>query len=634
MCGILGAFSAGITCTTKNSREKAMHELAHRGPDDLGMEEYFLSSVSAFLGQTRLSIIDLSPGGHQPFESQDGRYSIVFNGEIYNYLELKQDLHRLGHTFQTQSDTEVLLHAWIEWGENCISRLLGMFAFAILDKYLQKAFLVRDAFGIKPLFYSAKHGNFVFASEIPALAELSMLDRQLNQSAAIDFLRYGKYDRSENTFLENVSQILPGNLIELNLTGGLSDFTIKKWWKPNLSKPIKISFEDAAEELRSLFLSSVSKQMRSDVPLAAALSGGVDSSGILGAMRYLEPDAELKSFSYISADASTSEEQWVDLVNRYTNAKPHKIYIDGTSMMNELDNLIIKQGEPFGSTSIYAQYKVFEAARLEGIKVILDGQGADELFAGYHGYQHSRIDSLTENHNYAQLAKFLFGWSRYPNRPVEQTIKYAISKFMPQLLRSSLRNRNRVGAQPSWISKEFTMRELEINKGWDNFESFSGVNWNGRRVSEQLYKDLTRMSLPSLLRHADRNSMAWSIESRVPFLTNEIAEFALCLPEEFLISPEGESKSVLRAALRGLVPEEVLYRRDKIGFQTPENDLMRNRILIDHIRECSFSNEGILDKSQVLKFAQAYLEGNCSDTRQFWRLYNFIRWSQLMNVNI
>jgi asparagine synthase (glutamine-hydrolysing) len=626
LCGILGYFATAQSQISSDKFEEGLELLKHRGPDDHGFQVIESHGWQAYIGQTRLSIIDLSERGHQPFESDDGRYLLVFNGEIYNYIELKDQLFSLGHKFRSRSDTEVLLHAWIEWGELCLSKLLGMFSFAIFDKFTGTLHCARDPFGIKPLYLKITEDNFIFASELRALRDLEDRSWDLNHVVAKQFLLNGVYDRGTSIFVDGIEQLLPGHLLRIDFANKDLNVEIKRWWNPDTSRFSTIPFAEAAEQLRAIFMNSVKLHMRSDVKIASALSGGIDSSAILCALRKLEPDAELYSFSYISSDEMTSEEKWIDKINAHVSAIPQKVYISKNEMFGELDELIIAQGEPFGSTSIYAQFKVFEAAKNRGIKVVLDGQGADEMFAGYHGYQNSRIDTLVKNKKYMELAAFLYHWGKYPNRPRALTYQYAISKLLsPSSKEIISRFRSKI-RHPDWLITQESIPEYGDSSILDH-EFFQN-----RMVSRQLLSDLTATSIPALLRHADRNSMHWSVESRVPFLNPEIVNFALALPESYLISPRGETKSVLREALRGIVPEEVLYRKDKIGFQTPEVSLLRNVKLLSAIQEFDYGDETLLSRKSTVEFATNFVGGINSDARSFWRIYNLIRWCQLSGI--
>jgi asparagine synthase (glutamine-hydrolysing) len=287
--------------------ERALQIMRERGPNNQGCRRHDLPSGSALLGQTRLSVIDLSDRASQPMYSRDGRYGLVFNGEIYNYIELREELSRAGHNFHTQSDTEVLLTAWEAWGKESLHRLTGMFAFAVFDFTLRTCTLVRDAFGIKPLFYACADGGFYFASDTRAMRALAPHSTTLNLQRAYDYLVHGEYDFGSDTFFSEFSSLLPGHLMELSLDNAHAARP-QAWWTPSIAKGYTLNFEEASLRLRELLLESVRLHLRSDAPLGAALSGGIDSSVIVCAMRHIEPDLPIHTFSFIASDSTVSEE--------------------------------------------------------------------------------------------------------------------------------------------------------------------------------------------------------------------------------------------------------------------------------------------------------------------------------------
>jgi asparagine synthase (glutamine-hydrolysing) len=624
MCGILGSWlfnkPQGITTNVENGLKR----LKHRGPNDEGYDIFDVNNGTLILGHTRLSIIDLSSSGHQPMHSRNGRYSIVFNGEIYNYKELKKELLDLGYQFSSDGDTEVLLIAWQHWGEECIKKLVGMFAFVVFDNHELNITCVRDAFGIKPFFYTFEEGNFFFASEISALNELKTLKPELDVQRAYDYLVHGDYDSQERTFFKNVKHLVPSTILRLDLKTGA--FETKKWWKPSITERTNLSFKDAAELVRFQFLENVKLHLRSDVPVGAALSGGLDSSAIVCAIHHLDPSFPIHTFSYIAKDSQANEEKWVDLINSKVNSIEHKILVNSEDLIHDLDKMIMAQGEPFGSSSIYAQYKVFQCAKEHGITVTLEGQGADELLAGYQGYPGSRLHSLIENGSWIEAYRFLNNWSDWPGRNKSIAIKSLVSDLMPQNYQNLLRNLNNMPVVPSWLNKK-VLDQIGIDCRHPKQKRI--LTQRGRRLTAELANALTVKGLPHLLRHGDRNSMAFSIESRVPFLTIEMADLLLSLPESYLISDEGETKHVFREAMKGIVPEEILYRKDKVGFETPElkwfievQDVLRNWLSED--LELPF-----LDSREILKSFDEIISGRQPFSWQVWRWVNFYRWYRL-----
>lgn len=625
MCGIAGLFRPLTSCRDLAPMAAALQALGRRGPDDSGTEVINLNSGTVTLGHTRLSVIDLSAGGHQPMNTVDGRFVVVFNGEIYNYRELRHELQALGHQFQTASDTEVLLQAWQRWGEDCLTRLTGMFAFALLDLATDTLTCVRDPFGIKPFFYAIDDVGLAFASELPAVNALRSCGIQLDLQRAYDYLVHGDYDTSERTFLQGVKHLMPGHLLRVRLGEPVPPPV--RWWQPHITPVQRIGFADAAQLLREKLLASVRLHLRSDVAVGAALSGGLDSSAIVCAIRHVEPDLPIHTFSYVARGTAISEEVWVDRINSHVGAIGHKVEVDPRELAQDIDDMIASQGEPFGSTSIYAQYRVFKLAKENGVTVTLDGQGADELLAGYTGYPGRRAYSLLDEGRFIGAWQFLHGWAQWPDRQLREGMKATVAEVVDGPIYDLLRKLNGSSMQPNWIDSDglvergVRLRFPRQRSPWDQ---------RGRRLMSELAHSITRRGLPSLLRHGDRNSMRFSVESRVPFLTTELADFLLTLPEDYLISQRGETKRILRAAMRGIVPDEVLDRRDKIGFSTPEQAWLQQ--IAPQVREWLGADVGLdfLRRDEMLTEFDDVLAGRRPFSWQVWRWINFTRWYALM----
>lgn len=622
MCGILGGVWQRGGSEAAPRFEDAIEALRFRGPDDSGVEHIECAASWVALGHTRLSVIDLTSAGHQPMSSADGHCSIVFNGEIYNYLELRRELTGLGHAFSSNSDTEVLLAAWRQWGRECLPRLVGMFAFVVLDREARTLTCVRDAFGIKPFFYTQEGAHFLFASEIPAIKALKQQRVALDWQRAYDYLVHGDYDSGQRTFLDGVFHLQPGHLLEIDLTSGdVSEPS--SWWCPSIQERTDLSFDQAAELVRHRFLENVRLHLRSDVPLGAALSGGIDSSAVVCAMHFVAPELPINTFSYIARGSSLSEEEWVDRVNGYVGAISHKVVVSADELAADLDEMIRVQGEPFGSTSIYAQFRVFKLAREHGVTVTLDGQGADEMLAGYNGYPGQRIRSLLEKGNVADAWSFLGEWADWPGRSRLAGIKRAVAEMTQGQLYDALRRLNGMQDMPAWLDVG-VLEERGIIRRYPRQRS--NETEIGRRVVAELALSLTRRGLPALLRHGDRNSMRFSVESRVPFLTLDMVELLLSLPESYLISAKGETKHVFRAAMRGVVPNDVLDRRDKIGFATPEQEWLLS--MSDTVR--GWLKEDLhlpfFNQQEVVKNFDRIVAGKQQFSWQVWRWINFSRW--------
>jgi len=621
MCGIVGSF---LKVTPENFETKldlALDVLHHRGPDNKSFEVFKQSIGTLILGHTRLSIIELSSNSNQPMRSFDGRFIIVFNGEIYNYRELREQLISAGYHFKTDSDTEVLMAVWAHWNVEGLRLLVGMFAFVIYDTVELTITLVRDAFGIKPLFYYNNSNGLLFSSDINALKVLVSEKIEVNISKALDYLITGDHDYDEESFLENIFQILPAHYLQVNLNTGVLSKP-KRWWCPSIKERTDLSFEDASKVLRNLFLKSVKLHLRSDVPLGAALSGGIDSSAIVCAIRYLEPNLPIHTFSYVARGSEFDEEKWIDVINKNVNAISHKIYVDGNNLIEDLEDLVYTQGEPFGTTSIYAQYKVFQLAKKCGITVVLDGQGADESLAGYEGYPIPVLQEYVNKLQWRNIVRFINSHKKRTGKSRLGIFKKLVISLVPFRYKFILNNlfvRFKIKI-PTWINPQFFNLKSNIN-----FKE-NPIGVNGRKLSNELRRSLGQKGIGKLLRYEDRNSMRWSIESRVPFLNIELVEFLLTLPTSYLISEFGETKRIFRAAMRGIVPDEILDRRDKIGFNTPEENWMLK--LCGHLRSKldKINMHAMLKHDLVLKEIDQVSIHKKFTSAQIWRLINFYLW--------
>ena len=644
MCGIFGWIPSNDQrrVPVRPVAERLLRALRHRGPDDAGYaifsddpalppcteEQKAPERFRLLLGQTRLSIIDLSPAGHQPIHSTDGRYTLVYNGEIYNHIELRAELEAAGFRFKSRTDSEVVLYALIHWGKACLPRFTGMFAFALYDAQERTLFLARDFFGIKPLYYHYGAAGFVFASALPALLEFPAIQRRLAAQQVYSYLRFSKYDKGGETFFADIFQLPPAHTLTVDLKSG-SAAEPECYWRPDLRQRSPLSFTDAAVRLRELFLDSVRMHLRSDVPLGVALSGGIDSSSVACAVRRLQPETELHTFSFIAKGSPVSEEHWAKLVTEHAKATRHIVEVEPQELTRDLDALIRHLGEPFGSTSIYAQYRVFQLVRDCGIKVTLDGQGADELLAGYWGYPGERMASLLLRGDIVGAWRFLRAKSTWPGCSATQIIQRTIREFTPTYLIPLGLSIIGTDTTPVWLDTA-ALREQHVR--FTTLDDRAALYPHRDRVRQSLAYQLTWEGLQGLLRHGDRNAMAFSIESRVPFLTREMAEFCLSLPEEYLIDMNGRTKSVFREAMRGIVPDAILDRRDKIGFATPEQDWLN--ALAPWVEEVLSSVKEIpyLKLGETRAEWRAIREGKKAFDWRVWRWLNYARWVELFRV--
>lgn len=627
MCGILGFFRSSSDPHVMTRMSTAMRMLQHRGPDDSGLTQITGGRGVAWLGHTRLSVMDLSAAGHQPMQSADGRYALVFNGEIYNYRELRAKLIERGVRFKSDSDTEVLLAAWQAWGRDCLTQLDGMFAFSVYDRESETLTCVRDAFGIKPFFYSYGDGDFCFASEVPGLIALRGSKPQVNWQRAYDYLVHGEYDSRADSMVDGIRHLMPGHVLTVSMGGAALEVFLERWWAPRIAQSFDMGFSEAAELVRQRFFRSVELNLRSDVALGAALSGGIDSSAIVCAMRHLAPEMPIHTFSFVASGTPADEERWINIVNSNVRATVHKVRLGPGELVRDLDGLLLAQGEPFGSLSIYAQYRVYQEARECGVTVTLDGQGADEILAGYQGFPGERIHSLIDEREWLQACRFLDQWRRWPGRSLSTGLRSVISEWGGDAVRLMLRRLAGLDRPPEWIDAELAA-DMGIQFDFQRFRS--GAEASGRRLIAQEVNMLTSHGLPALLRLGDRNSMHFAVESRVPFLSLDFVELMLGMPERFLVSDEGRTKHLFRAAMEGIVPSEILNRKDKIGFEPPERDLILS--IAKDIKQVLRQDIGIpfLRGKVLSQHFDEIVSGARPFSWQAWRWFNFYKWKLML----
>lgn len=630
MCGIFGQFDPMGIREAQDLSGRLFAALKHRGPDDHGAAFFDPQGnpvegeqmPALMLGQTRLSIIDLSSAGHQPMFSADGRYVLVYNGEIFNFGELRRKLESRGYSFRSNTDTEVLLYWLAEHGESRLTDLNGMFAFAFYDRKENTLLCVRDYFGIKPFYYSFDEGRFSFASEVPAMLEFGV-SRELDPQTVYQYLVRGQYDFEDTTFRRAVKALLPGHFCKIDFKRpGAPD--IRRYWKPDLSRKIDVSFDEAAQHIRELFLKQIELHLISDVPLGIALSGGIDSSAIACAVRHLYPDREIHTFSYIADDAKLSEESHIRTVEKAIGSIPHHTGIDIDTLRDRLPELVKAQGEPFGSTTNFALFAIFECARKNGITVTLEGQGADELLGGYTGYPDERLRTFWNRGELRELIHFLNAAPAICGRSRANLLRALIGNILPGGIRDRLYSRAKARQlQPRhlFFQPEFLK---DVRCGYDPLQRRNEIFPCPDAMRQCLAYQLTSFGIPHLLRRGDRSSMNFSIESRVPFLTREMAEYCLSLPEEYLVTRDCLTKAVFRKAMRGIVPDAILDRRDKIGFATPEKQLFLGNP--QWVKSWLDQANGIpyLNGKHILAYWEAVRSGSIPFDWSIWRLINFI----------
>ena len=595
MCGIAGLTGSGAADVA--ALERMAGAMIHRGPDGQGIWH----DAEIGLAFRRLAIIDLHERSNQPLHFD--HLHVVFNGEIYNYVELRDDLRRLGHRFVTEGDAEVLLHAWAQWGEQALSRLNGMFAIAIWDAAGRRLTLATDRFAEKPLFFHDVADRLMFASDVRALRAAHPSVGVPDPGAAARFLALGTMPILPATFFADVQRLPPAHIASWTAGEGLK---MRRWWEP-ATVDVPREPTAAARRLRELLRDSVALRLRSDVPVGTSLSGGVDSSAIVGVSSELLGDHRRHAFTATFPGFERDEWAYAEAVASSAGVVcHHAVRPEMPDLLDDLPALVADQEEPFGSTSIYAQWRIMRAAREADVVVLLDGQGADELFGGYPGIEgwvlrsqgpRAALAAVLHDPRLAEALGIAYSSGRAPHVVAR---RYRLRRASPYVDPCVARDAaDRSDAAPDWMAA-------------------------GSPLRCELLTQAFRTSLPQLCRFADRDSMAFGVELRLPFLDPHVAEFALSL-DAGLLYRDGVTKRVLREAVRGLVPDVVLDRRDKVGFETPQDhwfgtDTGRARLA-----------EIVLDGAAGGQCVRAEIErdlaaGAWRDTAAIWRAVNVELW--------
>lgn len=546
MCGISGIVSRNGSAVPPELIRRITDVAAHRGPDGHG---YFLESNVA-LGHRRLSIIDLSEQGHQPMPHND-RYWITYNGEIYNYLELREELRALGCTFASGTDTEVILAAYARWGSACLQRFNGMWAFAIYDSLNQELFLARDRFGVKPLYYADGPGHFVFGSEIKQL--LAYLGTaKANRATVIESMLTSIDGHTQDTYFDGVRSFPQAHFGRFDLK--THRLTVERYYQLGARKEFAgLSLEDSTRGLRDLFEDAVRLRLRSDVRVGTCLSGGLDSSatsGIASGMYHQATAGRFVGIHAQSIDAETDESGYARLVAGHLGIELHTVTPGTEAFLGTLHDVVRTQEEPFHSPSMFMGWHVFERAKALGCKVMLNGQGGDEVLLGYERYFASFLSAVS----LVRFAREALAQARHSKLSLREVLSYRYY-FTHAGLRLR-RLKARTFLRPRYRDSYDGQAVIDSAHAFRDLESLQ-------------VHEIATLQLPHLLRYEDRNSMRHSIETRLPFLDYRFVEYCISIPAEHKIR-DGWTKFVLRNAMDDLLPRRVTWRTDKLGFQAPE----------------------------------------------------------------
>jgi asparagine synthase (glutamine-hydrolysing) len=583
MCGIAGIISSHKTEELLQQIKAATQILSHRGPE---YEQYWQSdSAGVAFGHTRLCIIDVDQRSNQPFHYLK-RYHIVHNGELYNYLEIKKELQNKGYHFSTESDTEVIVAAYDAYKKDCLQSFDGMFAFAIWDEQEQILFAARDRFGEKPFFFFYNEEKILFASEIKALW-VAGVEKLVNESMLYNYLTIGytanPFDPKE-TFYKNISKLPAASLLEYKTA--TNELSIEKYWTPYIDENKNISAEEAVEQFKALFRESIRKRLRSDVAIGTSLSGGLDSSSIVAMCSHqASQNYTHKCFTAAFPGFDKSEEQYASLIAKQFGLNHHLVNINESALLQDLDKIMWHQEEPVNSASVLAQYKVYQAAKQNGVTVLLDGQGADEILAGYHKYykwwwQQLYAEKKLKKSGELAAAQALGVQEKFG-------LKNKAMALLPHFSMAMLQSRKeKRSARQGDLNKEF------INLHKKNFYYATPLE---STLNSALYFNTFVNGLEELLRYADRNSMAHGVEVRLPLLNHQLVEFLFTLPAHLKIK-EGWTKWLLRKAMEDILPKEIVWRKDKIGFEPPQKQWMQNAQVQNRIQ----ASKKILVENNIL----------------------------------
>ncbi len=597
--------------------------IVHRGPDDTGIE----LDGSVGLGFRRLSILDLSPLGHQPMSSPDGRQTIVFNGEIYNFRELRADLQALGHRFLSTGDTEVLLAAYRQWGPSCLERLNGMWAFVIHDRARNLVFGSRDRFGMKPLYRWRGERQIAFASEIKSIRASGLYHGGLNRRAAAAFLYDIRLDETEETFFDGIVAVPPGHAFELALDGGYREWP---FWR--LDAVAEARHPDPAGAFAELFEGAMRIHLRSDVPVSVNLSGGLDSSSILCATARLRAaagaDAPLLAFCYL--DKAFDERRYIDDTLAQTGARMVPLTLSPRQLWDSLPQVLAAQDEPVHAMSALIGYHLFRLAHEHGVKVVLNGQGADEALAGYGSYFRDRWMELARVGLLLQLWREIRDFSDGHGGDARQRYRHVLERTALTPLRSAATHC--LGRQALWQRRLKHARQQHwLNPALaEQLPRPEPFGPDATDLRHSLLHSVRTAPLPLYLRIEDRNSMAHSVEARLPFLDHRLVELEFSLRSHWKIRGRW-NKHVLREAMRGRIPEAVRSRVDKMGFSTSSGEWFRGVLkepLRELIRAAGRDHPDFFEAAELDRRLQGHFDGRENNTGKLLAVVQFHLWQQ------
>jgi asparagine synthase (glutamine-hydrolysing) len=629
MCGFAGIFhyARSTDDITEPLLERMGDVIAHRGPDDKGT--YVSPCRRVGLSFRRLSIIDLSPAGHQPMSTTDGRLWIVFNGEIYNHLALRAELEAAGYTYRSRTDTETLLYAYRHWGEEFVTKLEGMFAIAIWDADAETVLLYRDRIGIKPLYFSMRDGALLFGSEIKALLQHPLCSAAVSPEALYHYFTY-IHTPAPCTMFDGVMKLRAGHMAKMRAGGS---FDVRQYWDPLGHRDPDFDYEDedaVTDRIRTLFREAVAKRMMSDVPFGVFLSGGIDSSANVAFMSEMM-DRPVDTFTVaIQGQEDTNEFQWARRISRLYGTNHHEIVIDDGGFLDLLPTIVHHQDEPLADPVCFPLYHVSKLARDNGTIVVQVGEGSDEQFAGYESY-HRAVRLMRLGRALRPLTLFL-GSALYAG--IAPLLKAKRVDYRQNVIRNMLTGQPVFWGNAIGFYEEEKRKAIDIRvfpPGIPNSYTLAAERYDyarqqgyGDDLQRVVYWELKNRLAELLLMRVDKMTMAASIEARVPFLDHHLVEFSMNIPSAMKLR-KGVPKYILKKALRGILPDEIIDRK-KIGFAGSGKNMLTPEIL-HHARSLLLSaRHGYYNPSYIRGMLDEYEQRGINYTPQIWTLYNFELW--------
>jgi asparagine synthase (glutamine-hydrolysing) len=606
MCGIAGFIDDKITDGDK-MLSVMLENIAHRGPD----ARHTFVKNNVYLGHNRLSIIDLSHDADQPMQHE--HLTIVYNGEIYNYLELKSELEKSGAHFRTRSDTEVILHAYHQWGKDCVNRFMGMWAFAIWDELNEELFCSRDRFGIKPFYYLHQSGAFYFGSEYKALKPCPLFSNDINTMQVSRGLQMGWTSYHDETYFSKLKALPAAHNLLFNPKSG--ELKIFRYWNIQTGHYLNLTAEEKKERFFQLFNESVKLHMRSDVAVGSCLSGGLDSSAIVSMVQHQQPKLPYSTFSiYYEGKGDVDERPFVKAVcDKFPSLQPHYFTPSEENIREHFHHALYHADVPATGSSFISQYFLMKLIAENNIKVVLDGQGADEYLAGYNHTAYRMVADL--------ISAFRIGKAISLTGSLAKNQQLSVTKTLAHFGKSIL----------SLLKNEEQLYTLEYHHYFPFLSNESGTPFElgeveGNCTDNFLYHLMFTTSLPTLLQYEDRNSMAFSVESRVPFLDHRLVEFAFKLRNEDKANGI-YTKWVMRQALQEVMPEAIVKRKDKKGFVTP-GEVKWLRGTLSQLTDADFSKLDFLNNKKIKTLMDEYRKGNNQHAVLIWRLCTLAYWQK------